>query len=123
MISVWKTRKKSNVSHHFWFLEDAVEALKLYISEWKKREDEIEEGDPLFVKRKHNSGKRITPENIRAVMRDFNDRIGDEIDSAKRTNTDINPLSLKYLRRAFGIACDEANVKRKYKKRNKAKIK
>ncbi|KXB00823.1 hypothetical protein AKJ41_03620 [candidate division MSBL1 archaeon SCGC-AAA259O05] len=99
-----KTRKKTGVSHHVPLLKDAIEALRLYVNE---RGGEIEDEDPLFVKRE---GGRITPSNIQFIMRKINERIGDQIAEARSLNSDINPLSLKYLRRAFSIACKLAKV-------------
>ncbi|KXB05427.1 hypothetical protein AKJ49_00820 [candidate division MSBL1 archaeon SCGC-AAA382A03] len=99
-----KTRKKTGVSHHTPLLRDAIEALKLYVSE---RGGEIESDDPLFVKR---NGSRITTSNIQFSMRKINERIGDQIAEARSLNSDINPISLKYLRRAFSIACKLAKV-------------
>lgn len=109
-IPVWKTRKKSGVSHHTWLLRDAVEALKMYLNQRKR---ELEDKDPLFVKK--NNGERIEPRIIQNIMRGIRDRAIGEIEEAQRIDSDINPLSLKYLRRAFGIACDKANVDRRFK--------
>ncbi len=106
---IYKTRQKTEIKHHVWLLKDAVEAIKLYIAEREKKEGEIAEGDPLFIR--INNGKRIRKDNIRDMMRDLYKRIGDQIPEANKIDSpSINPLSLKYLRRAFSIACREANV-------------
>lgn len=112
-IPVWKIRKKTQIQHHTWLLKDAVEALKLYLAERKKEEGELEDDDPLFVRR--NNGKRIKPNNIQAVMRDIRDRVGEAIPEAQKISSKVNPLSLKFLRRAFGIACDKAKVDTHFK--------
>jgi len=110
-VLVWKERKKSGVQHHAPLLKDAVEALRFYLSQRRKK-GELDDDDPLFTSR---GGSRITAQAIRKVMRGIRDRVADQIPEAQRVNSSINPLSLKYLRRAFGIACRKAKVDPVYK--------
>lgn len=128
-LCIHKTRKKTGITHETWLRRDAVEALKTYLSDRrrklreKKKEQgienpsvEIEEDEPLFAKQFTISGtERMKTAHVQRLMRDIYDRVGEEIDEAQRIDSDINPLSLKYLRKAFGIACDENNVGRKFK--------
>ncbi|KXB08069.1 hypothetical protein AKJ56_01920 [candidate division MSBL1 archaeon SCGC-AAA382N08] len=111
---IWKTRKKSKVSHHTPILKDSIEALQLYITERKNQEGEIKDNDPLFVKK--DSKERIKPRNIRDIMRDIYERVGEEIPKAKEIKSTYNPFSLKYFRKAFGNACDEAGIPESIKK-------
>ena len=114
-ILVWKTRKKTGVTHHSPLLEDSVEALKMYINEREKEQGELEDDDPLFVTK--DTKERITEGTIRQMMRDLRERIGDQIPEVQRVdgNSNYNPMSPKYLRRAFGKACDEAEIHEKFK--------
>lgn len=112
-IFIWKVRKKTDQQHEAPLLQDGVDALKMYVAERKKKGGEIDDDSPLFVK-KNNGEERITPQTIRWMMRDIRKRIGDQIDEVQRVSNEssLNPLSPKYLRRAFGIACEKANVNR-----------
>ncbi|KXB02826.1 hypothetical protein AKJ45_03210 [candidate division MSBL1 archaeon SCGC-AAA261F19] len=82
---------------------------KLYVGKREREEGKLKDDDPLFVRR---NGKRITTSNIQFAMRKINERVGGQIGAARKVKGSINPLSLKYLRRAFSIACRNARVDR-----------
>lgn len=115
VILVWKTRKKTGVTHHSPLLKDAVEALRMYVDERRKKFGELKDDDPLFITK--DTKKRITEGTIRMMMRDLRERVGDQIPEVQRVdgNSNYNPMSPKYLRRAFGKACDEAEIHEKFK--------
>ena len=86
--------------------------LKLYLGQ-REKEGELADDAPLLVKR---NGKMLDPKNVQKIMRAVNAKVGDQIPEAKRVQSgDINPLSLKYLRRAFSNACRSAGVPRVFR--------
>lgn len=103
-----KTRKKTKVRHHAPLLKDGVKALQRYLNQ----RSDIDADDPLFVKK---TGERIEPDTIRFIMRKIRDRAIDQIPEAQNVESEINPLAPKYLRKAFGIACENAGVNRIFK--------
>ncbi|KXA95411.1 hypothetical protein AKJ36_00755 [candidate division MSBL1 archaeon SCGC-AAA259I07] len=116
-VSIEKTRGKTKIDHHTWIHREAIDALKTYLRDRKRKEGELDPGDPLFVKRSVRKGdRRATPTIVRKVMRGIRDSVGEDIEKVSdRLDQQTNPLAFKFLRRAFGIACDNADVPTKYK--------
>lgn len=116
-IPIEKTRKKSQVRHESWIHRDAIEALKRYLEQREEKEGELDKSEPLFVKeRKKKGDRRVTPDIIRKSMRRIKERVGQEISKvADKLDQQTNPLSFKFLRKAFGVACDNAGIPSRYK--------
>ncbi|KXB01216.1 hypothetical protein AKJ41_02380 [candidate division MSBL1 archaeon SCGC-AAA259O05] len=116
-ICIEKTRKKTYRDHETWIHREAAEALRNYLAERERKEGELDPGDPLFVKHSVRKGdRRLTEDIVRKVMREVRDRVGEDIEKVRdRLDQQTNPLAFKFLRRAFGIACDNADVPSKYK--------
>lgn len=115
-LKIHKVREKSQVEHDTWLMKDAIEALETYLGERKKKEGEPADDDPLFVSKfsRNGNSRRMTPNHIQRIVRDLYDRIGNQVEEAQ-VNTKYCPFSLKYLRKAFGVACDNAGVSEKFK--------
>ncbi|KXA91011.1 hypothetical protein AKJ57_02745, partial [candidate division MSBL1 archaeon SCGC-AAA259A05] len=100
-----KVRKKSKVRHDTWIGRDAIEAVEAYLNERERKEGKIDSEEPLFAKRgKTGEEGRMTPNLIQRVMRGIRDSCGGEIEEVedKLGKSSQNPLSLRYLRKAFG---------------------
>lgn len=113
IIFIHKSRKKTGVTHHTFLLRDAIDELRTYINRRKKEHGEISEDDPLFAT---NGGKEMQVQYIQKMMRRIRDRVADQIPEAQKVKTkNVNPLSLKYLRRAFSNQCRAAKVDKVYR--------
>ncbi|KXB07698.1 hypothetical protein AKJ51_00285 [candidate division MSBL1 archaeon SCGC-AAA382A20] len=110
-IHIEKVRKKSSIRHKTWIHRDAIEPVKRYIEERKRKEGELDPENPLFVKRSvRRGGREINSTLVRKVMRKIRDRVGGEIDAVSdHLDQQMNPLSFKFLRKAFGVACDNTD--------------
>lgn len=90
--------------------------LRIYLGDRKKKEGELSDNDPLFASKfsRNGNSRRMTPNHIQRIVRDLYERIGDQVEEAK-VNTKYCPFSLKYLRKAFGVACDNAGIPENFK--------